>query len=161
MGRAFKVPFALTVLPRLFLIGFTFSQPFLITSILNWLGNSHSTSNDGYGLIGATVLVYLGMALSTLIYDRMLYRFVTIFRGAASLMIYDHALHIPDGILEDRSATITLMTTDIDRIINSLIILNESWARTIEVAIGIALLALRLGWVCLVPVVIVLSMNPI
>ncbi|KAH8698352.1 multidrug resistance-associated protein [Talaromyces proteolyticus] len=156
MGRAFKVPLALTVLPRLCLIGFTFSQPFLITSILNWLDNSHSASNDGYGLIGATVLIYLGMAISTLLYDQMLYRFVTMFRGAASLMIYDHALHIPDGILEDRSATITLMTTDIDRIINCLIILNESWARTIEVGIGIALLALRLGWVCLVPLVIVL-----
>ncbi|CRG90845.1 Multidrug resistance-associated protein 1 [Talaromyces islandicus] len=145
IGRAFKVPLALTVLPRLCLIGFTFSQPFLITSILNWLDNSQTASNDGYGLIGATVLIYLGMALSKLIYDQMLYRFVTMLRGAASLMIYDHALHIPDGILEDRSATITLMTTDIDRIINCLIMLNESWARTIEVGIGIALLALRLG----------------
>ncbi|KAJ5175771.1 multidrug resistance-associated protein [Penicillium canariense] len=156
MGRAFKVPFTLTVLLRLCLTGFTFSQPFLITSILNWLDKSPGASNDGYGLIGATILIYLGMALSNLIYNHMLYRFVTMFRGAASLMIYDHALHIPDGILEDRSATITLMTTDIDQIINCLIILNESWARTIEVGIGIALLALRLGWVCLVPLVIVL-----
>jgi len=75
----------------------------------------------------------------------MLSRFVTMFRGAASLIIYDHALHIPDGVLEDRSATITLMTTDIDQIINCLIMLNEFWVRIIEVGIGIALLALRLG----------------
>lgn len=71
-------------------------------------------------------------------------------------MIYEHALDIPDGTLEDRSATITLMTTDVDRIIDCLITLNEFWARTIEVGIGIALLALRLGWVCLMPLVIVL-----
>ncbi|KAE8329410.1 P-loop containing nucleoside triphosphate hydrolase protein [Aspergillus sergii] len=145
MGRAFKGPLALTILPRLFLIGFTFSQPFLITSILNWLDNSHSASNHGYGLIGATLLIYLGMALSNLIYDQLLYQFVTMFRGAASSMIYDHALHIPDGTLGDRSATITLMTTDVDRIITCLITLNEVWARTTEVGIGIALLALRLG----------------
>ncbi|KAB8246728.1 P-loop containing nucleoside triphosphate hydrolase protein [Aspergillus flavus] len=145
MIQAFKGPLALTILPRLFLIGFTFSQPFLITSILNWLDNSHSASNHGYGLIGATLLIYLGMALSTLIYDQLLYQFVTMFRGAASSTIYNHALHIPDGTLGDRSATITLMTTDVDRIINCLITLNESWARTFEVGIGIALLALRLG----------------
>ncbi|OQE42091.1 hypothetical protein PENCOP_c004G02534 [Penicillium coprophilum] len=156
MGRAFKGPLALMVLPRIFLIGFTFSQPFLIASVLNWLDNPHSASNLGYGLIGATLLIYLGMALSTLIYDQMLYRLVTMFRGAASSIIYDHALHIPDGTLGDRSATVTLMTTDVDRVIASLITLNEFWARTIEVAIGIALLALRLGWVCLMPLIIVL-----
>ncbi|OGM41659.1 ATP-binding cassette transporter [Aspergillus bombycis] len=157
MGRAFKGPLALTILPRLFLIGFTFSQPCLITSILNWLDNPQSPSNNGYGLIGATLLIYLGMALSNLIHDRLLYRFVTMFRGAASSMVYDHALHIPDGTLGDRSATITLMTTDIDRIISCLVTLNEFWARSIEVGIGIALLALRLGWVCLIPLVIVLT----
>ncbi|KAJ5513372.1 P-loop containing nucleoside triphosphate hydrolase protein [Penicillium fimorum] len=156
MGRAFKGPLALMVLPRIFLIGFTFSQPFLIASVLNWLDNSHSASNLGYGLIGATLLIYLGMALSSLIYDQMLYRLVTMFRGAASSMIYDHALHIPDGTLGDRSATVTLMTTDVDRIIASLLTLNEFWAWTIEVGIGIALLALRLGWVCLMPLIIVL-----
>ncbi|KAJ5434324.1 ABC transporter transmembrane domain type 1 [Penicillium cf. griseofulvum] len=156
MGRAFKGPLALMVLPRIFLIGFTFSQPFLIASVLNWLDNSHSASNLGYGLIGATLLIYLGMAISNLVYDQMLYRLVTMFRGAASSMIYDHALHIPDGTLGDRSATVTLMTTDVDRIIASLITLNEFWARTIEVGIGIALLALRLGWVCLMPLIIVL-----
>jgi ATP-binding cassette subfamily C (CFTR/MRP) protein 1 len=159
MGRAFKGPLAWMALPRIFMIGFTFSQPFLIASVLNWLDNSHSASNLGYGLIGATLLIYLGMALSSLIYDQMLYRLVTMFRGAASSMIYDHALRIPDGTLGDRSATVTLMTTDVDRIIASLITLNEFWARTIEVGIGIALLALHLGWVCLMPLIIVLSKN--
>ena len=48
------------------------------------------------------------------------------------------------------------MTTDIDRIIDCLVTLNECWARTIEVAIGISLLALRMGWVCLMPLIIVI-----
>ncbi|KAJ5371907.1 P-loop containing nucleoside triphosphate hydrolase protein [Penicillium concentricum] len=134
MGRAFKGPIAVTVLPRLFLIGFTFSQPFLISSVLNWLDNPHSASNEGYDVVPVCDNV----------------------SGAASSMVYDHALHIPDGTLSDRSATITLMTTDIDRIIACLLELNEFWSRTIEVGIGIALLALRLGWVCLMPLAIVL-----
>ncbi|KAJ6006036.1 multidrug resistance-associated protein [Penicillium sp. IBT 35674x] len=156
MCWALKAPLALVIVPRLCLVGFTFAQPFLITSMLNWLDDPHAVINDGYGLIGATVLIYLGMALSTLSYNHMLNRFTTIFRGAASSMIYDHALRIPDGTLEDRSATITLMTTDIDRIIACLMTLNECWARTTEVAIGVSLLALRIGWVCLMPLIIVI-----
>ncbi|KAJ5190136.1 multidrug resistance-associated protein [Penicillium cinerascens] len=156
MCRALKGSLALVVFPRLCLIGFTFAQPFLITSMLNWLDDPHAAMNDGYGLIGVTILIYLGMALSTLSYNHMLNRFTTIFRGATSSMIYDHALRIPDGTLEDRSATITLMTTDIDRIIACLVTLNECWARTIEVVIGISLLALRIGWVCLMPLIIVI-----
>ncbi|KAJ5714086.1 multidrug resistance-associated protein [Penicillium malachiteum] len=145
MIRAFKSPLALTILPRLCLIGFTFSQPFLITYILKWLDDSGrvgtSSLSDGYGLIGVTSLIYLGIALSTVLHDRMLNRFVTTFRGAASLMIYDHALQTPDGSIGDRSAAITLITTDIDRIINCLVILNEYWARSIEVVIASKLLS--------------------
>jgi len=69
MARAFKVSLALTVFPRLCLIGFTFSQPFLITAILHWLDSSQTASSNGYSLIGATILIYLGIALSKLIYN--------------------------------------------------------------------------------------------
>ncbi|PWY72973.1 multidrug resistance-associated protein [Aspergillus heteromorphus CBS 117.55] len=155
MCRALWWPLASAIFPRLCLIGFTFAQPFLITAILDWLNDPHSAENKGYGLIGATTLVYLGLAMSTLHYNHTLYRFVTMFRGAASSLIYERALHIPDGELEDRSATITLMTTDIDRITGCLVNLNECWARVVEVAIGITLLALRMGWVCLMPLFIV------
>ncbi|PWY94818.1 multidrug resistance-associated protein [Aspergillus sclerotioniger CBS 115572] len=156
MCRALWWPLVSAVFPRLCLIGFTFAQPFLITSTLDWLNDPHSAENKGYGLIGATVLIYLGLAIFTLHYDHKLYRFLTMFRGAASSLIYEHALRIPDGELEDRSATITLMTTDIDRITACLANLNECWARAIEVVIGITLLALRLGWVSLMPVIIVI-----
>jgi hypothetical protein len=58
-------------------------------------------------------------------------------------MIYNHALHIPNGTLGDRSAIVTLMTTDVNRIIAYLINLNEFWARIVKVGISIALLAFR------------------
>jgi ATP-binding cassette, subfamily C (CFTR/MRP), member 1 len=52
------------VLARLMLTGFTFAQPFLVTSILSYLQNSTARSkNDGYGLLGACLLVYVGIAV--------------------------------------------------------------------------------------------------
>ena len=52
------------VIPRLLMTAFTFAQPFLVTSILNYLQNSETRpKNDGYGLIGACVLVYVGIAV--------------------------------------------------------------------------------------------------
>ncbi|OJK04669.1 hypothetical protein ASPACDRAFT_1892879 [Aspergillus aculeatus ATCC 16872] len=153
--QALWKPLLMAVFPRMCLIGFTFAQPFLIAGLLDWLGSGQSTEG-GHGLIAATVLVYLGLAISTLHSNHLLYRFITMFRGAASSLVYEHMLYIPDGKLEDRSAAITRMTTDIDRISACLVQLHECWARIFEVAIGIALLTLRLGWVSAIPVIIVM-----
>ncbi|RAK73686.1 putative ATP-binding cassette transporter [Aspergillus fijiensis CBS 313.89] len=153
--QALWKPLLMAVFPRMCLIGFTFAQPFLIAALLDWLGSGQSTER-GHGLIAATPLVYLGLAISTLHSNHFLYRFITMFRGAASSLVYEHMLYIPDGKLEDRSAAITRMTTDIDRIAACLVQLHECWARIIEVAIGIFLLTLRLGWVSAIPVIIVI-----
>lgn len=55
----------MAVIPRLCLIGFNFAQPFLITAALNLVTEpvNPSTRNEGYGLIGATALIYLGIAV--------------------------------------------------------------------------------------------------
>ncbi|PYH49541.1 putative ATP-binding cassette transporter [Aspergillus saccharolyticus JOP 1030-1] len=153
--QALWKPLLMAVFPRVCLIGFTFAQPFLIASLLDWLDSGQHTE-QGHGLIAATVLVYLGLAISTLHSNHLLYRFTTMFRGAASSLVYEHMLCIPDGRIEDRSAAMTRMTTDIDRISACLVQLHECWARTFEVAIGIALLTLRLEWVSVVPLVIVI-----
>ncbi|KAI1348977.1 ABC transporter [Xylaria sp. FL0043] len=151
-------PLLLAAIARLALIGFTFTQPFLIFRVLDLLsepGDPSDTDNNGYGLIGATFFIYLGIAISTLHYNQNLYRFVTMFRGATVALIYDHLLIVPVDAYE-KSAALTLMSTDIDQIILSLVNLNECWARLIEVLVGISLLALRLSWVSVVPVLIVL-----
>ena len=52
------------IFPRLLLTGFTFAQPFLVSSILSYLQNPTARpKNDGYGLLGACVLVYVGIAV--------------------------------------------------------------------------------------------------
>lgn len=60
-------PILSAALPRLCLIGFTFAQPFLITKAIEIAAapNIQPYNNYGYGLIGAYVLVYLGIAVCT------------------------------------------------------------------------------------------------
>jgi hypothetical protein len=62
--RTLRTPLLLPVLPRLALLGFTFSQPLFIESLISHLSNTTSDPNAGYGLIGASFLIYSGMAVS-------------------------------------------------------------------------------------------------
>lgn len=64
--RCIKWPMMAVSLPRLFITGFRFSQPLLLKRIVNFVGQpeGRDKSNTGYGLIGATALVYLGNAVS-------------------------------------------------------------------------------------------------
>lgn len=51
---------------RLALIGFTYGQTFLFTRAINYLSEQKDTNsaNSGYGLIAATFIIYLGIAVS-------------------------------------------------------------------------------------------------
>jgi hypothetical protein len=47
------------------MIGFNFAQPFMITAVLVYIEDpiTPGSWNRGYGLIGATFLIYLGLAV--------------------------------------------------------------------------------------------------
>lgn len=59
---------ARAVAPRLCLIGFKFAQPFLINGLINHASEKGSNELSGvkYGFVGATVLIYVGIAVSSL-----------------------------------------------------------------------------------------------
>lgn len=63
--KKLKWPIFAVVLPRLCLTAFNFCQPFLINRAVTFSEQSTTTqtSNIGYGLIGAYVLVYVGIAV--------------------------------------------------------------------------------------------------
>ncbi|KAI0136261.1 putative ATP-binding cassette transporter [Xylariales sp. AK1849] len=149
-------PLLLTTLPRICRIGFTFAQPFLISRLLDLLiqPDDQMTHDQGYGLVGATALVYLGLAITNLQYQLKNSRFLTMFRGASITLIYNHALLIRDD-LYDESAAVTLMGTDVARVISCIEDFNECWARLAETVIGMVLLALQLGWPCVIPIIVV------
>ena len=54
------------IFPRLCFIGFEFAQPFLITRAINYVSEpvTSETKNEGYGLIAATAIIYIGLAVS-------------------------------------------------------------------------------------------------
>lgn len=61
-------PLLMPMPPRLALLGFTFCQPFFLHKLLEHLSRPEVQENVGYGFIGASVLIYGGMAVSTALY---------------------------------------------------------------------------------------------
>lgn len=54
---------------------------------------------------------------------------------------------------------VALMGTDIERIVQSLQMLHETWASLLDVAIATWLLERQLGLACLAPIVVVVGTN--
>ncbi|THY25676.1 putative ABC transporter [Aureobasidium pullulans] len=152
--RCFWMYIAAMIPTRLALVGFTYAQTFLFTRAIDYLSHQkHSDNDTGYGLIAATFMIYVGIAVSTALYQQQITRIMTKLRGALITMIYDRMLVISDGANKD-GAALTLISTDtITRVLSEL---NESWARIIEVAVGIGLLYRQVGAVCIVPVILTL-----
>lgn len=67
--RTLTVPLLLPIPPRLALLGFTFCQPFFIEKLIDHLSQPELDVNIGYGFIGASVLIYSGIAVSTALYS--------------------------------------------------------------------------------------------
>lgn len=90
LGRTLAVSLLTPVGPRIALTGFTFCQPFLINSTLSYLSEPSATRNPstGYGLIGATVIIYTGMALSNALHWYFHERSMWMARGALASAIY-------------------------------------------------------------------------
>ncbi|KAL2076084.1 hypothetical protein VTL71DRAFT_1027 [Oculimacula yallundae] len=153
----FKRSLLLLAIPRLVSIGFRFSQPLLILRVTKYLDKSKSESqNFGYGLIGATGLVYLGIAVTTSLYKHQLNRVITMIRGSLVVAIYDKTLSLNESTLGD-SAALSLMSTDTETICANLVFLDSLVMSPIEIALGIALMARQVGVACLAPVLVSLA----
>ncbi|KAI3559180.1 ABC transporter [Colletotrichum abscissum] len=154
-----KMAFLVTAVPRLFLIGFKFSQPFLINRIIKYVdGDRGSDSKSiGYGLIAATGLVYLGNALSTGFYQHKLFRYITIIRGSLVSLIMSNNLELDTAKASDPSAPLTLVSTDVRTICRSFETIHEVWANPIEIGIAIWLLQRQLGLGSVGPAVTIIA----
>lgn len=146
LASTLAVPLLLPVAPRIALIGFSFCQPFLIESLLTYLGepNGEAPANSGYGLIGATILVYTGIAISTAFYWYFQERAIFMIRACLGAAVYRKTTQAKISTADD-SAALTLMSTDIEQIRSGLEELHECWAIPIQVAIACWLLQRRLG----------------
>lgn len=147
-----KGPLLAPVIPRLALIGFNYSQPFLITRVINYVEDAGKDKNTGYGLIGATAIIYIGIAISNGRYQHANFRFMTMLRGSLSVLIYDKTLNLRYTAVEDASPI--SLSNDVDYIVTVSQQLHEIWASTVEVAIAMYLLGKGSGVGCIAPIVL-------
>ncbi|PWY93092.1 multidrug resistance-associated protein [Aspergillus sclerotioniger CBS 115572] len=146
------------IVPRIVLSAFTFCQPFLITSAVDYFEKDSTAEIKQYGqaLVGAFLLVYLGIAISTAVYWRQVYRLMTTVRAGLISMIYQQTTNLSGNDVKD-TAALTLMGTDVERIGNSLRLLHETWASIVEVGVALYLLERQIFLVCLVPAAITVA----
>lgn len=109
VAKSLSAALLIPVLPRVAMICFAFSQPFLINSILSYLeqASPDRDSNIAYGLIGATALIYFGLAFSTALYWYFHERSIWMVRGVLGSAIYKKTVSLPFLRCYDRSTLFT------------------------------------------------------
>ncbi|KAM7217664.1 hypothetical protein V8F06_006919 [Rhypophila decipiens] len=143
--------------PRLLYAVFRYCQPFLISRAITYVSSNlppMEDRNEAFRLILLTFTIYFGMAIFNGLYDARSNR-LTVMSGMGIIgLIHNRCLTIKDGIF-DESAAVTLMSNDADAIQYTAQLVHELWAQSLELGIGLYLLATELGWVCLMPLLLV------
>ncbi|KAL4732837.1 hypothetical protein BDV11DRAFT_176289 [Aspergillus similis] len=156
--RAFLPALLAGIIPRLLLLALTFAQPFLVSATISYVengGSQHSSEPAmGKALIGAFALVYTGIAVATALYMRQAFRFNLRIRGALDALIYRHTTSRKSQQVENERTAMTLMGTDVERIVSGLRDVHELWASTVSIAIATWLLERQLSGACVVPLLL-------
>ncbi|KAK3903067.1 ABC transporter [Staphylotrichum tortipilum] len=144
-----------TIPPRACLTALSFCQPFLINHAIRLSQEeiNNDTTQRGYGLVGAYFLVYVGIAVTMGAYQHRTYRTIAMVRAGLVSMIYRKT-----GLLSlkdiDPATSMTLMSADIERIVQGWQTMHEIWGNAVEVGVAIYLLERQLGVACAVPVAV-------
>ncbi|KAM0815312.1 putative ABC multidrug transporter [Seiridium cardinale] len=146
---AFRITCITAALPRLCLTGFRFAQPFFIERVINFIAEPVNKDTQGIagGLIGAAVLIYLGIAVTRCYYQHLNFQLVTMIRGGLVAMIFDKTMRLDHSMAKDSEA-ITLMSADIEGIEPGVELIHEIWASVVELGIGLYLLQRQIGPAC-------------
>ncbi|KAH8893638.1 ABC transporter [Thozetella sp. PMI_491] len=145
------------VIPRMLFAASKYSQPFLISRTITYVTSDlppQEGRNEAFRLILLTFLIYTGMAVTKGMYDIRMDRLSISNRLTMVGLIHNRCLTIKDGAFDD-SVAVTLMSNDAEGVQFSGFIFHELWSKSIELSVGVYLLANQLGWVCIVPLLIV------
>ncbi|KAM7193332.1 ABC transporter [Rhypophila sp. PSN 637] len=157
LARAFWKQLVVIQLPRLALVGFAIAQPFLVQSALRYVKNHANLPVEfGYGLVGAFGLVYVGIAISTLWYQHLTFRLLTMVRGSLIGMIFKHSLRLPASEGAGSANAVSLMSTDMERIQQTLEWVLNVGPAAVQVGLGLWILSLYMGAVSVAPLVVAL-----
>lgn len=84
------------------------------------------------------------------------YRMLARVRSGLTGIIYEHTMSLRAKDVRD-SAALTLMGTDVERIVESLRMVHELWASLLEVAVGVWLLTRQVSYAAVLPLVVCLG----
>ncbi|ETS76400.1 hypothetical protein PFICI_11787 [Pestalotiopsis fici W106-1] len=145
-----------TLVPRILLLAFTICQPVLLQALIRYLGEPSTPESEsiGKGLIGAYALVYIGIAVTTGAYWYHHYRVLIMIRGCLVSAVSWQTLKVNTHALADQKSAVTLMSTDVERIIFGLRSFHEFWAIVIQVGVLAYFLQRQLGVALVVPIVV-------
>jgi hypothetical protein len=96
------------------------------------------------GLIGATVLVYLGLAVTNVWYKHVGFQLVTMWRGGLVSLMFKKTLRLKTASIKD-NAPVTLMSTDMDVIAGAGETFHDIWGSLVDLPVGIYLLYRQVG----------------
>ncbi|KGO73238.1 ABC transporter, integral membrane type 1 [Penicillium italicum] len=152
--RTLKVPLLVPIPARLVLLCFTFCQPLFLEKLLDYLSQPVLDKNFGYGFIGASLLIYSGLAISMGFYWYFHHRMRTMAKSILVTEIFIKATQARIGTGDD--SALTLMSTDMERIDMGFRNLHEIWASMVQAALAAWMLYIRIGVVFVAPVAIVI-----
>lgn len=152
------MPFLTAIIPRTAVIVFRFAQPVLMSQAIRFVNSVSAANNLGsaaYFLVVEATAVYVGMAVSTSVYEHRVNRLKVMIRGAMVSLIHSRALDSRNSETEDGKVA-TLVSNDISNIEDSARMFHETWAQFVEVVIGTFLLSQQVGWLWPVPLVLII-----
>ncbi|KAI1809574.1 putative ABC transporter [Poronia punctata] len=154
--KCLKGSFFAAVLPRLFLIVFRYSQPTLIKESIRFATADPSAVDNsrGFWLIISAGSIYVGLALSTAMYQHKIKKLKLMTRSAVIGLIHEKIMYSPSISYDDGQAT-TLMSTDAESLDGIGEMIHETWAQLVEVTIGMLLLAREVGWIWPLPLFLI------
>ncbi|PYI07463.1 P-loop containing nucleoside triphosphate hydrolase protein [Aspergillus sclerotiicarbonarius CBS 121057] len=138
-------------LPRIGLVGFKIAQPLLLNRVIQHLSAASEDDAVGGALVGATVLIYVGTAVTISLYMHGLNRAIAMIRSMLVTALYEKTQRL-DTATVNSSAALTLMSTDTETICNNLMRLDALFASPIEVGLAIFFLERQVKWACLASV---------
>ncbi|KAJ6783563.1 hypothetical protein PWT90_09492 [Aphanocladium album] len=161
--HTWKGPLYATLLPRLLLTGFNFSQPYILQAVVSTINSTDDSSDgilgdksrlDAY-LVVATFLVFVGSGLSRGVSAHMKYRLVIRVRGGLIALTMDKSqrLNLPDA---QKNVPISLMSAEVGGIAEALPQCIEIPFSFLESGLGVYLLwrfIRRSGFIIVCPLV--------
>ncbi|CAH0058842.1 unnamed protein product [Clonostachys solani] len=144
------------IIPRLCVVGFMVAQPILLSHLIRFLSDSGDSRNDGYNLLAAYALVYIGLAVANAWYFHQTFKFITCVRGGLVALVYDRTMSLSSSTI-DKSSAVTVMSADIERITIGLKNIHDLWANVIQVTFAAWLLERQTGVAIILPLLVAAS----